>query len=110
MIVSLFHVRVPAQATAGFEESWTKRAGRVDQMPGFKGLEILRAGDEPGKYIVLTRWDSREDFERWASSPEFVAGHARSNQAAQDGQPGAQGSGIEFYELLPNGSAATTEA
>ncbi len=106
MIVSLFHVRVPEQAAAGFEQSWRKRAGRVDSMPGFRGLEVLRAGDEPGKYIVLTRWETREDFERWANSPEFVAGHARSSQAAQEGQPGAQPTGIEFYEALPSDPAA----
>jgi heme-degrading monooxygenase HmoA len=102
MIVSLFHVTVPEQATAGFEQSWTKRAGMVDQMPGFKGLEILRAGDEPGKYIVLTRWETREDYEQWAKSPAFVAGHAHSSQAAQVGQPSAQPAGIEFYEVLPS--------
>ncbi|HUY77174.1 MAG TPA: antibiotic biosynthesis monooxygenase [Ktedonobacterales bacterium] len=109
MIVSLFHVRVPEQATAGFEQSWTKRAGMVDKMPGFKGLEILRAGDEPGKYIVLTRWETRADYDGWASSPAFTAGHAHSSQAAQEGQPGAQPAGLEFYEVLTGGSVATSQ-
>jgi heme-degrading monooxygenase HmoA len=55
MIVSLFHVTVPAEAVAPFERSWQQRAGKVDAMPGFRGLEVLRAGETPGKYIVLTR-------------------------------------------------------
>jgi heme-degrading monooxygenase HmoA len=96
MIVSLFHVTVPAEATAPFERSWQQRAGKVDAMPGFRGLEVLRAGDTPGKYIVLTRWETREDFDRWASSPEFTAGHART------GGNGAAGGGVEFYEVLPS--------
>ncbi len=56
----------------------------------------MRAGDTPGKYIVLTRWETREDFDRWASSPEFAAGHART------GDTGAAGGGVEFYEVLPS--------
>ncbi|HLY32580.1 MAG TPA: antibiotic biosynthesis monooxygenase [Ktedonobacterales bacterium] len=102
MIVSLFHVRVPEQAAAGFEQSWTKRAGMVDRMPGFRGLEVLRSGREPGAYIVLTRWETRDDFEHWASSPEFAIGHAHSSQAAQEGQPSAQGADVAFYEVIPS--------
>lgn len=106
MIVSLFHVRVPAEAVAGFERSWTMRAGQVDKMPGFRGLEVLRDGNEPGKYIVLTRWEAREDFDRWANSPEFVAGHARGGAQGGGAQGGgAQGGGVEFYEVLPTGGA-----
>jgi heme-degrading monooxygenase HmoA len=71
-------------------------------MPGFRGLEVLRDGNEVGKYIVLTRWDSRESFEGWANSPEFVAGHARSSSG---GAGGAQGGGVEFFEVLETGTA-----
>jgi heme oxygenase (mycobilin-producing) len=94
MIVSMFQVRVPEQAVARFEQSWQQRAGRVDSMPGFRGLEVLRDGNEPGHYIILTHWETREDYERWASSPEFTAGHAHS------GQSGAQGGGLDFYEVV----------
>lgn len=96
MIVSMFHVQVPEQAIAGFEKSWQQRAGLVDKMPGFRGLEVLRDGKEPGKYVVLTHWDTKDDFQRWASSPEFARGHAHS------GDSGAGGMGVEFYEVLPS--------
>lgn len=94
MIVSLFHVTVPAQAVATFEQSWRNRAGKVDAMPGFRGLEVLRSGETPGKYIVLTHWETREDFDRWASSPGFTASHART------GDNDAEGGGVEFYEVI----------
>jgi heme-degrading monooxygenase HmoA len=94
MIVSMFRVSVPAERAAGFEQSWRQRAGRVDSMPGFHGLEVLRDASEPGNYLVVTRWEAREDFERWASSPAFAAGHAHS------GQTGGQGGGVEFYEVV----------
>ena len=94
MIVSLFHVTVPAQAVAPFEQSWRQRAGKVDAMPGFRGLEVLRSGNTPGTYIVLTHWETREDFDRWASSPEFTASHARTEGT------NAEGGGVEFYEVI----------
>lgn len=96
MIVSMFHVQVPEAAMAGFERSWTQRAGKVDAMPGFRGLEVLKDGGQPGAYIVLTRWETREDYERWASSPEFAGAHARPGTA------GAQGGGVSIYEVLPS--------
>lgn len=98
MIVSMFHVQVPQQAIEGFERSWQQRAGQVDKMAGFRGLEVLRDGATPGRYIVLTRWDTRADFEGWANSPEFVSAHARRG----DGPGSASGGGIEFFEVLTN--------
>lgn len=94
MIVSMFHIRVPEAAVPGFEKSWRQRAGIVDKMPGFRSLEVLRDGQNPGAYIVLTHWESKEDYDRWANSPEFTKGHARA------GQTGAEGSGLTFYEVV----------
>lgn len=94
MIVSMFHVQVPQAMAERFEQSWKQRAGQVDSMPGFRGLEVLKNGDEPGKYIVLTRWQTKADYEAWAHSAQFMAGHAHS------GQTGAQGGGVAFYEVL----------
>jgi heme-degrading monooxygenase HmoA len=102
MIVSMFHVRVPAEAVPGFEQSWQSRAGQVDKMPGFRGLEVLRDGKEAGHYIVLTHWETRADFEGWANSPQFSSAHARSSAG---GAGGAQGAGIDFFEVLETGKA-----
>jgi heme-degrading monooxygenase HmoA len=95
MIVSMFHLRVAGEAMAGFERSWQQRARMVDAMPGFRGLEVLRDGNEPGHYIVVSRWETQGDYANWVGSPQFIAGHARSDGGA------AQGQGIEFYEVLP---------
>jgi heme-degrading monooxygenase HmoA len=99
MIVSFFHVTVPAERAADFERSWTQRAGMVDKMAGFQGMEVLRSGDQPGTYVVVTRWDSREQYDAWANSPAFTAGHARTN-AGESGNPHA--GAIEFFEVVPS--------
>ena len=96
MIVSMFHVRVLAEAVAGFERSWQQRAGQVDKMPGFKGLEVLKDGATPGRYIVLTRWETKADFDGWAQSQAFANAHG------SPGGTGAQSGAVEFFEVLPS--------
>ena len=34
---------------------------------GFVGTELLRELDNPGRYLVLDRWESRETFEQFAT-------------------------------------------
>jgi heme oxygenase (mycobilin-producing) len=99
MIISFFHVAVPAERSAAFEASWSQRAGLVDKFPGFLGIDVLRDAKQAGKYIVMTRWDSQEHFDAWANSPEFTAGHARGNSG------NATGLDIEFYEVVPSSPA-----
>jgi heme-degrading monooxygenase HmoA len=99
MIVSMFNVTVPEEAREGFERSWSGRAGMVDQMPGFRGLEVLRAQEESGRYIVLTHWETREDFERWLESSAFGTAHQRTTQDATSVQPG----GTEVWDILEIG-------
>lgn len=99
MIVSMFNVTVPEEAREGFERSWQGRAGRVDQMPGFRGLEVLRSQQEAGRYVVLMHWDTREDFERWQESTAFAASHQRTAQGATTAQPG----GTEVWDILEIG-------
>lgn len=61
-----------------FEARFRERAGLVDKMPGFLFNQVLRPtkADEP--YIVLTFWESIEQFQAWVRSDEFKQGHAKS--------------------------------
>ena len=43
----------------------------------FEGFELLRPNDDREVCLVLTRWRSEEDFQAWATSPAFAAGHAQ---------------------------------
>ena len=70
-------VDVPAERAAEFEERFAKRAGRVQDAPGFEAFELLKPADGNTKYIVYTRWSSKGDFEAWVGSQDFAAGHAQ---------------------------------
>jgi len=72
-------------------EAFRHRAGKVDQQPGFLGIEVWR--EEDGKEIVVsTRWQRKEDFQAWLGSPAFRKAHERA-----EGGPGkAAGSAYEI--------------
>lgn len=73
-VVVINAVTVAPDRREDFEQRFASRAGQVSQAPGFEAFELLRprSGD---RYLVYTRWQSHEDFERWMTSSQFAAGH-----------------------------------
>ena len=57
-----------------FVERFAARAGTVSQSPGFEAFELLRPG-EGGRFLVYTRWVSRDAFAAWRQSADFREGH-----------------------------------
>jgi heme-degrading monooxygenase HmoA len=77
MIVVMNHIGVKDEYRKAFEDTFINRAHLVEKMAGFIKNEVLRPirGD---KYIVLTYWDSIENFNMWAESAEFRSAHRQS--------------------------------
>lgn len=75
MIVVQNHIPVKEEHKEEFEKRFLGRAHLVDQTPGFIKNEVLRPikGDY---YVVLTYWDSMEDFTNWTKSDSFKKAHA----------------------------------
>jgi heme oxygenase (mycobilin-producing) len=84
-IVKINAITVPRERFAEFERRFASRAGRVSGAPGFEGFELLRPNDDREVCLVITRWRSEADFESWASSPDFVAGHAQHRKSGPVG-------------------------
>jgi len=40
--------------------------------PGYISGETLKSVDTPGEYLVISTWQSLEDWERWASSSDRI--------------------------------------
>jgi len=53
---------------------FSKRKRFVDKFPGFKGFKLF-ASKEDLAIMVMTLWDSKEDFKRWVESEEFEKAH-----------------------------------
>jgi heme oxygenase (mycobilin-producing) len=76
-VVKINAITVPRERFDEFEQRFASRAGRVSDAVGFEGFELLRPNDDREVCLVLTRWRSEQDFQAWAASPAFAAGHTQ---------------------------------
>ena len=93
--VTINVLEVPPQRRETLEQRFARRAGEVDKMDGFEAFELLRPVSGNDRYLVYTRWQSKEAFEAWVGSQAFSRGHA---QHAADG-PAATGSEVWTFEI-----------
>jgi heme-degrading monooxygenase HmoA len=97
MITVANRIGVRPEYADAFEQRFQERAGLVDGMPGFIANQVLRPVNEGDPYIVLTFWNSREEFEAWTRSDEFRQGHAQSSTLPRDAFTGSK---LEIHEVI----------
>ncbi len=51
--------------------------GQAMVQPGYISGETLVSRDEPNKLVVVSTWDSFEDWRRWRDNPLRAAGEGR---------------------------------
>ncbi|TDQ53643.1 antibiotic biosynthesis monooxygenase family protein [Actinorugispora endophytica] len=110
MSVVKFNVlTVPAGTGATLEERFSRRAGLVENQPGFEEFQLLRPVEGTDKYLVYTRWRSEQDFQGWLRSRSFQQGHAQASEdAGRTGHghghgnegPAATGSELWGFEVV----------
>lgn len=87
-----------------FEELMLTRAKQVDTMPGFINMEVLKPQDKEGDYLIISHWESEEQFKQWARSPEFSQGHNRGFEdiakARAEGNEPPMKSIFKTYKIL----------
>ncbi len=92
-VVKINAIEVPEGMGPMLEERFAKRAGEVENMPGFEGFELLRPTEGESRYFVYTRWESEEAFQAWVSSDAFQKGHAHAAGSGAGGHQGPVGTG-----------------
>jgi heme-degrading monooxygenase HmoA len=97
-VVKINAIEVEPGRGAALEERFAKRAAEVEQMPGFRGFELLRPTEGETRYFVYTRWESEEHFQAWVRSPAFTRGHAQA--AAGTGGPVATHSSLLSFDVV----------
>lgn len=75
--VAISHISVPEAGATALEAAFADRLGAVDAWPGFAGLEVLADRRTAGRYLMITRWASREHFLAYLRSDDHRASHAR---------------------------------
>lgn len=95
MFIAMNRFKVVPGSQADFEQVWTTRDSRLDEVPGFVAFHLLR-GPEREDHVLYsshTLWRSREDFDAWTRSEAFRAAHrdAGSNRPLYLGHPEFEG-------------------
>jgi heme-degrading monooxygenase HmoA len=85
-------VSVNPEMAGHFEEAFRRRAGQVENAQGFVSFEVLR-GTADSEYVVLTRWDSADDFQKWLQSDSFSQAHAGGSGAGMS-------AALKTYEVI----------
>ncbi|HEV7858457.1 MAG TPA: antibiotic biosynthesis monooxygenase [Pyrinomonadaceae bacterium] len=94
MIIVMNRIPVSEGREKDFEETFMNRDRAVDQMPGFIDMQVLRPS-EGRTYVVLTRWQSRDAFQRWTESEVFTAAHRKQSPGLAESRPT-----LEIYEVF----------
>jgi heme-degrading monooxygenase HmoA len=95
-------IDVPEERKDAFEERFATRAGQVSAQAGFEAFELMRP-HEGARYLVYTRWSSKDDFDTWLKSEDFQVGHSRHNTEG----PVSSHSELWTYDVLEGEYAAT---
>ena len=66
--VNITALTFPEGAEEEIERRFAARKRMVDAAEGFVEFELLRPVVGEGRYFVVTRWDTREHYEAWASA------------------------------------------
>ncbi|MDQ3646235.1 MAG: antibiotic biosynthesis monooxygenase [Actinomycetota bacterium] len=92
-------ITVPPERGGDLEERFANRAGQVSGAEGFEAFQLLRpANDGAGdRYLVYTRWASKEAFQGWMSSQAFADGHSA---ASSPKGPVGTASEVWAYEVV----------
>jgi heme-degrading monooxygenase HmoA len=76
MIVAVSRFTVSEQEAAEIEARFIGRPRLVDGHDGFRGLEVLKSGSGQVTFMLITRWDSRENLKRYLQSEHFAQVHS----------------------------------
>ncbi len=98
MFVAMNRILVNSEYQEQFEERFANRMREVDKMKGFVRNQVLRPVTPDDPYIVLTMWESKEDFESWINSDAFQKGHAHSGTLPKEAFLGR--SKLETFEVV----------
>lgn len=70
--IVIITARIAPGLRAGFEDAYRTVAEAVKGTPGHVRDVLLRDEQDPGQYMLLAEWTSRDLFHRWADDPAHM--------------------------------------
>jgi heme oxygenase (mycobilin-producing) len=94
--VAVSEIRVPLEGAAALRAAFADRLRAVDAWEGFVGLELLADRRDPERYVMISRWTSREQFVRYMRSED----HRRSHDRIPDGPHAPRAGGFDEFDVV----------
>lgn len=94
--VAISEIAVDVEGAPALEAAFRDRIGLVEGWPGFLGLEVLRHRRRPGRYLMVSRWSSKETFQAYMRSEA----HDRSHERMPGGPHAPRPAGFGDYEVI----------
>jgi heme-degrading monooxygenase HmoA len=106
MFVAINYISCKKEYVNRFEELFATRAGAIDKMPGFEKMHVLKPNETGDDYLIVSYWDSEEQFKTWTQSPAFIEGHKRGfadiKEAISRGEEPPMKSNFKKYQVIAN--------
>lgn len=104
MFVAINYISCSDNYKERFEELFSTRVKKIDRMPGFRFMQVLKPTDDSGDYLIVSHWDSESHFKNWSKSPEFLEGHKRGFEdlakAKKEGKEPPMKSVFKTYNVI----------
>ena len=102
--VAINYIDCTAEYVDRFEELFATRAGAIDKHQGFQHMHVLKPKEPGGSYLVVSYWESEENFKAWTTSPAFLEGHKRAfadmAKAREEGKTPPMKSSFKVYDII----------
>lgn len=90
------HLSVDPDGATTLEEAFSNRLGEVEDVPGFRRLEVWRDTGTIGSYVMVTWWDTEQDWRDYMGSTAHRRSHAR---VPREPHP-ARATALHRYEVV----------
>lgn len=98
-IVKINVLTVPEEQRETLEKRFAARAGTVENSDGFEWFELLRPVEGTDTYLVYTRWQDEESFQKWMSGMA-QASHGGGGEGGERPRPAASGSTLWTFDVV----------
>ena len=75
--VVVSELTVDIEGAAALETAFRNRLGEVDGFPGHLALQVWKDGRHPGRYLMVTWWESEVTFRAYMRSESHRRSHDR---------------------------------
>lgn len=78
-VIKINAITVPEDSGDELGKRFAARQSSMEGTAGFQGFELLQPTDGRNVWLVVTRWDSEEDYANWRESQHFQKSHGNDD-------------------------------